>query len=370
MNDTSSSTLPAPVPQSDLIQRPVNRNIINLSGDTIAEAARKYPEPHAAALTWLFHHAKHNGLGWAETARAVGVSTTTLYRIWTGAYLNPKTGEMIDISDHIDAINKYRLLAEAREQMTRLPFVETSVWRRIEKICRETLEAQNISFIYGESQIGKTAALKEYVRRNNHGRTIYVLMPASGGVQAMMKAIADACHISSKSCFEHLRERVKNFLDQNKLLIIDEVHEVFCSYQRTSMIRCLSVLRQLQETTSCGMVLCGTEVFRQELERGEFAQALKQLRKRGIWELQLESHPTESDLKIISDYYKLGPPPPEIRHLIKHIAVTHGLGKYIKFIQRAAQLAKSKNQKFTWDHVAKINNIAAELQRGPRTETN
>jgi hypothetical protein len=48
--------------------------------------------------------------------------------------------------------------------------------------------------VYGESQIGETASLKEYARRNNQGQTVYPLMPASAGVQSMVRAIAEACH--------------------------------------------------------------------------------------------------------------------------------------------------------------------------------
>jgi DNA transposition AAA+ family ATPase len=370
MNETNQSTELAAIPPGELARVANNKNIINTSGDTVAMALRAYPSDQGDNLAWLFHWAKENHKGWDAIARDVGTSYTTLYRIWNGRYVNPSNGKLIDITELCDDIAKFRKICEARELMTRLPFIETSVWRRIEKICRETLEAQNIAFIYGEPQIGKTACLKEFCRRNNHGRTIYVLMPASGGVQAMMQAIADACHISSRSSFSQLRERVGNFLDGNKLLIMDEMHEVFCSYQKSSMLKCLAVLRQLQETTGCGMVLCGTNVFRREMEQGEFAQALKQLRKRGIWELALENSPSSEDLRKISDFYKLGGPTGEIAEAVRTISHGFGLGKYIKFIQRAAQLAKSKNQRFSWDHFARIVSIAAELQRAPKPENN
>jgi DNA transposition AAA+ family ATPase len=65
---------------------------------------------------------------------------------------------------------------------------------RISKVCDETLLCNTIAMVYGESQIGKTASLKEYARRNNQGQTVYPLMPASAGVQSMVRAIAEACH--------------------------------------------------------------------------------------------------------------------------------------------------------------------------------
>lgn len=362
-NMATTETESARAAENELARRESNKHIINLAGDTVAVALKKYPEEHAAALGWLFHWAKENGHGYEEISKQIDISATTIYRMWKGEYVNPSTGDLIDISKQVAKIVRFRELTEERDAITRLPFIETSVWKRIDKVCREAQVGQTFAFVYGESQIGKTASLKEYARRNNHGQTIYVLMPASAGVQAMMKAIAHACHIGVRTDFEQLRERVTACLDGNKLLIIDEVHEVFVSYQKTSMVKCLSVIRQLQERTNCGMVLAGTNVFRTEMESGEFAQSLKQLRKRGIWEVQLESVPRPEDLAKIAEFYKLGTAPGPVAEAVKLIAHNYGLGKYIKFIQRAGQLAKTKGERFTWQHFARIVSIAAESQK-------
>ena len=168
-----------------------------------------------------------------------------------------------------------------------------------------------------------------------------------------------------RTSFEQLRERVTKFLDPSKLLIIDEVHEVFVSYQKSSTLKCLSVLRQIQEVSQCGMVLCGTNVFRTELEQGEFSQSLKQLRKRGIVELQLESVPTEEDLNLIAKHYKLGPPSPEAAEHVRWIAKEMGLGKYTKFLASSAQMAGKKKERFCWGHFVRTVTIAAQMKQVP-----
>ena len=336
--------------------------VINISGDTVTLKTAEYPERSRGLVRWLYSIAKDQNWSWAELERHTNISTTRLYRIFTGTYLNPTTKEPIDLEPTCVDIDRFRDLWEERSMASRMPFIETSVYRRVEKVCREALIMQAIAFIYGESQIGKTASLQEVCRRRNHGQTTYVLMPASAGVQAMMKAIADACHISSRTSYEGLRSRVANYLDDSKLLIIDEVHECFISYQHTSMNRCLSLLRQIQERSQCGLVLCGTNVFRHELERGEFAQSLKQLRKRGIWELQLESEPTTTDLELIAAHYKLGKPDPEAAELIKWIAKEMGLGKYTKFLARSAKLAAAKKDRFTWDHFVNLVKIVNRMK--------
>jgi len=341
---------------------------INLSGDTVTLKTADYPDEHRSLLRWLFAWAKERQWSWQEAEQETKLSVTTLYRIWTGKYRyqdkHPKAGELIPLDGICERIAHFKELAEERASLRRLPFVvETSVFRKIEKLCRETLVMQSISMIYGESQIGKSAALKEVARRNNHGNTTYVLTPASAGVQGLIKAIGAACHIAGHTSYDVLRERVGNYLDDSKLLIIDEIHEIFVSYFRDSRLRCLSVLRQMQEMSGCGLVLCGTNVFRHELEQGEFAQSLKQLRKRGILELQLESVPSAKDMELIAAHYRLGAPTGEAAELASWIGKEFGLGKYTRFLARASQLATKKGERFGWRHFCDVVAIANRMKQ-------
>lgn len=364
---SSTDALTTIQPVSSEAVLPSNKQRINITGDTVTLATADYPasdnpnQSHRELVRWSFSYAKENDFSWDEASRQLGLSTTTLFQIWKGKYRLPN-GQCRDLSGICERIAHCKQLAEDRAASNRLPFIETSVWRRVDKLCREALVMQTIAHIYGESQIGKTACLKEFARRNNHGQTPYVLCPAAGGVQSLVKAIGDACHISSRSCFDNLRARVSDYLDPTKLLILDEVHEVFGSYQKSSIKRCMSMLRQLQEVTGCGMVLCGTNDFRNELEQGEYSQALKQLRKRGIWELQLESVPTAADLDLIAKHYRLGTPTGVHAKLVEWIAKDHGLGKYTKFLARASQLAHKEGKRFTWEHFSRTVAIATRLK--------
>jgi|KBSSwiStaDraftv2_1062776.scaffolds.fasta_scaffold00424_47 DNA transposition AAA+ family ATPase len=340
---------------------------INLSGDTVTIKTADYPEEQRSLVRWLFAWAKEQGWSWKDLEGNSKLSVTTLYRVWTGKYRYPanhaKAGDLIPLDGICERIAHFKALAEERATLRRLPFVETSVFKRIDRLCRETLVMQSISMIYGESQIGKSWALKEVARRNNHGNTPYVLTPASAGVQGLIQAIGDACHITGRTSFAVLRERVTNFLDDSKLLIIDEVHEIFISYYRDSRLRCLSVLRQMQEISGCGLVLCGTNVFRHELEQGEFAQSLKQLRKRGILELQLEPVPSAKDLELIAGHYRLGAPAGEAAELVGWIGKEFGLGKYTRFLARASQLAAKRGERFAWRHFCDVVAIANRMKQ-------
>ena len=340
-----------------------NKQGINVAGDTMTRSTADYPEAQRNLVRWLFGYTKDQEWTWKQVQEASKISQTVLYRIWTGKYTNPESGELIGLEKVCVKIERFRKLAEKRDLIKRLPFIETSVWTRVSKICDEALVGQTIAFIYGESQIGKTAALREYARRNNHGQTAYVLTPASAGVQSVAKSIATACHIGDRTCFEKLRDRICGYLDETKLLIMDEVHEAFVSYQKHSTVKVFSMLRQIQELTGCGMVLCGTNVFRSQLERGEFAQSLKQLRKRGIWELQLEKSPAAEDLTTIRKYYRLPKPEAEAAQYVKFIASEFGLGKFTKYLARGAQLASDLDERFDWEHFNRVVESADTMRR-------
>lgn len=340
---------------------------INISGDTVTQATAGYPEVQRAIVRRVYALAMEQGWSYEAAAAQTKVSSTTLYRVWTGTYRG-ESGEQVKLDGVCERLERFLGLWEARVPEARLPFIETSVWKRTAKLCQEALEMQAIAMLYGEPQIGKTACLREVSRRAGHGQAPYVLTPAGGGQQSLMRTIAEQCHISPQTSFEELRRRVGNYLDDSKLLLIDEVHECFTSMHKGSMLKCLGMLRQLQESSGCGLVLCGTNVWRHELERGEFAQALRQLCRRGIWTLQLEGVATQADLRLIAAHYRLGEPAGEAADLVRHIAHTAGLGKYCKFLHRAAALAAKRQQRMSWEHFVKVVAIAESLAAMPKSD--
>lgn len=363
-----------------LAARDRGQNQINIGGNTVTQATEHLPEQQRLLVRWLHTHARNNRWGWDELVKAVGFSSTTWYRIWVDKFRYPKgdqrAGERMPIDKQCAAIAKLKKIVDQRECIKRAGFVETSVWQRIEWLCRRSFIRQKIGFVYGESQIGKTTGLREYQRRNNHGQTYYVELPPSAGVQLMTREIAKALHVSSSTCFEKLIEDVVAALDESKLLIVDEVHRVFTTYQRTSVMRCLDVLRYIHDKTHCGLVLCGTNVFRDQLKEGSFQQYLKQLRRRGLNEVQLPAVPPRADLDMMAQHFGLNPDRhgqfewqttdgAGRRHTARYnseevmlqIAKSDGFGKYVIRLQDAAEMAANKKQDVSWEHFVRAHHI-------------
>jgi DNA transposition AAA+ family ATPase len=265
-------------------------------------------------------------------------------------------------------------------RIKRATFVETSIGKRVHWACQRAFIRQKIAYVWGESQIGKSTCVVEHQRRNNHGQTYYVEMPPAAGVQLMTREIAKALHVATQTCYEKLIQDVIAALDDSKLLIIDEVHRVFTTYQKTSVMRCLDVLRHIHDRTRCGMVLVGTNVLRDQLRRGEFFQYLKQLRQRGLIEVQLPSTPPQEDLDLMARHFGLDPAKHGVfewevkgalgqKVKVKYssldvmldIAKEDGCGKYIIRLQDATELASNKGQKLSWEHFCRAHHLIAAM---------
>ncbi len=369
-------------------------NGINIGGNTVTQSTEHLPEKQKLLVRWLHTHARNNNWSWPDLLKAVGYSSTTWYRIWTDKFRYPKletgpngvkipskhSGERMPIDEQCAAIQRCRKLAEQRESIRRASFVETSIWTRVTWACQRAFVRQKVAFIYGESQIGKSTCGIEHTRRNNHGQTYYVEMPPAAGVQLMTREIAKALHVSTGTCYEKLIQDVIDALDDSKLLIVDEVHRIFTTYQKTSVMRCMDVLRYIHDKTHCGLVLIGTNVMRDQLKHGEFFQYLKQLRRRGLIEVQLPAVPPNADLDLMARHFGLEPTGHGVFEwdtknaagqrvkvkyssvdVMRDIAKEDGFGKYIIRLQDAVELARNKGQTLTWEHFCRAHHLIAAM---------
>jgi DNA transposition AAA+ family ATPase len=325
-----------------------------MAADQVFEATKDLPEKQRDAVRWMFAHMRMEGLSLAEAAKLVRRDASTLHRVFRNRYGAELDGIVGDIESLRRVVDERRSIASAG-------FVETSISRKVFQVCEWAIVSNSIVFIYGDSQIGKTCALEEYARRHNHGQTRMFRMPATAGVQLMMKCLARACLVSDNSAFDSLRERVLKVIDQNTLVIVDEVHATFSCYQKRAQVTCLELLRELHDRTRCGMVLCGTNVLREEVQRGKHKEMLEQLQRRGVVQLQLPARPPKKDLDAIARAYSLPAPEDEAEALVKTIITESGLGKLLKFVQAGTRLATRRNETFAWRHVITAHDILARL---------
>ena len=336
---------------------------ISIPGDQVQKALTRLTdqgeitEDARSDIWWLFSYAMDAGWNLDDVGKAIDKDATTAYRMFLGRYA-------ARYDNLVESVARYRKIATARGQRKTLGFVETTTWAKIDKVCRHALIGQLPAFIFGVSQIGKTKCLEEYARRNNHGQTRYIRMPAACGFNAAMRAVASACYISGRISSRDLRDRVMGAINDRMLLIIDEMHQPLISGRGTSAIQVIEWLREIYDRTNCGMVFCGTQVFRNELETGKFSLILDQFRRRGIIQLSLPDVAPAADVALIAKAFSLTPPTDQAAAIVHAMLKRSGLGQYVKFLQLASNLAANQKKQMSWDHFITAHDVVAKLSDG------
>jgi DNA transposition AAA+ family ATPase len=343
-------------------------NHLNIGADTVKRALTRQLEmgditqDQHDLIWWYFNFAKDHKFSPAQTAQELGYADrTTTDRVFKGQYA-------ASLDAFCDKVASFKKIADERIHYKTGFFVETSVAKRVFQVCDAARISNTVAFIFGDSQQGKTTALEEYTRQNNHGQTVYVRLPSSAGVQLLAKEIARACHVNPDSSFERVRDRVINALDHNRLVIIDELHQVFTSYHSASQVKVLEFLREIHDRTRCGMVLCGTHVLRREIEEGKLALILEQLRRRATLRLELPPKPTKTDVAKFAQTFGLPDPGPTETAIIREMVYASGLGMYVKFLQAGHRMAAKASQPMTWDHFLNAHAIIARAMKPTETD--
>lgn len=335
---------------------------LNISGDQVVVAMKKLVQskeltgPESDEIVWFYSWCNDNGLDINESADKLGKDRSTLWRIFAGKY---------DASYQpvIEEIMAFRKLQEERSLRPRLGFVKTSVWKKVDSVCRHALIAQKPVFIYGASQIGKTTCLEEFARQNNHGRTKFIRLPSAPTFSLVLYAIAKACYVSLANSSFEIREKIFDSLSDRNLIIIDEVHEVMIGCTPRTETNILEFLREIHDRCKCGMVFSGTKIAREGIERGRIAGILEQFRRRGIVTLNLPDRPPKSDLDLIASAFGLEPPSGAALDIINANITSTGLDWYISFLQSASNLAQKQKKPISWDHFVSAYDVIRNLSK-------
>jgi len=325
---------------------------VSVPGDTVLAALGRLVttgdivEKDKALIWWFYGHVRDHKMSLADAGKCIDRDATTIHRLFNGRY-----GAKYD--NLVQEITRYKKLSDEREKRKDIGYIETTTWRKISAVCRGALYDSMPAYIYGPSQIGKTAALLEYQRRNNHGQTRYVRMPAAPSLPLAISYFAEACFISPRHKESDLRRRIMDALDDKTLLIVDEFHQALVNTTELGARKIIEFVREVYDRTGCGVVICGTKVLRKELESGRQSLVWEQFRRRGMVELQLPDTPPKADIIKVSSVFGLPEPDAETLDTIKDMLQTSGFGKYIKYLQYAHGLSRTEQKPLSWEHFSK-----------------
>lgn len=352
----------------------------NIRGDTIKAAIADLPDDQRELVWWFSQWAAAKNLSRAELGTVLKkpngdlYSTDSVVQLLTGGRI--RRGE--NIQPLLDAMAQLRRVEGDREQLAGSGFIETRLFAEISRRCRRALLRQRIMFIFGDSQIGKTWALKEYQRRNNHGQTIYVEVPTGGSLGAFLRALGRAFNLPQKVEAKQLADRIIECFDDKMLLIVDEAHRLPITRAAVAGLAVYSFLRELWNRKQCGIVISMTNEGRDDFLKGPYAKQLEQLWRRRISPLQLPNVTPDDDAALFAEAYGLPVAPDEtvtveitaydqagnerkIRHsdnpfrLQREVLKTEGLGVWIGMLQDASDMASAAKRQITWAAVLKAH---------------
>lgn len=324
-----------------------------IPGDEVNRATADLPDEQRSAIRWFHAHAAENDLSLNDLGQLVRLSGTTMSLVFRGKYEAKLDGV-------VSAILDYKRLLEKRQTGRKLAFIPNALTQRIWAACEAALEFQRMVCIWGDSQIGKSVALLAYRDAHNHGQTIYVRMPTPCSMTHFLAELAEALRISPQQKEKELRRRILSAFDDRMLLIVDECHQAMFNRRRGN--HPLEFIRELHDRRGCGVVLCGTNVFRDEMERGYLADIMRQTKRRRLCALQLPDRPTRGDLNTFAQAYGLPPATGEARKLEYDMIQEEALGMWLTLLRMGAKIANQRGQKFDWPHVLAAHAGLRELE--------
>jgi DNA transposition AAA+ family ATPase len=308
----------------------------------------KYDPDAQAVLRFWYFTAKEHQWNLARLAKVTGISTTTLFRLFRGEYQ----------ADSKSSVTKLlRAQENFRESSDNPDFIETSLAKRLFVIFDKTRALKNVSILWGKMGIGKTECINEYVRLNNHGRTVAVRFPAGANFTYFITTIARSIGVARTQSITSQREKIIQVLSAGqRLLIIDELHQAFLTTRTDTAVKCCEFLREISDLAACGLVLVGTEVLHQAVFHGPHKEALLQLVDRGTVQVPLPPAATQSDYRKFLQAYGLDFPDPaadpDATSILNAIIKSHGLRKLTLHLRDGAAYASKRDEEYTWHHFA------------------
>lgn len=207
---------------------------------------------------------------------AISYDETTVSRLFQGRY----EGGLERIAEAIQAL-RTRVAGKVSGM------IETPVTRRIFEALDYARNTGSMVVIRGETGRGKTYCVREWARRNNHGRTIYVRCPSGCSRASLVRevAIASGFGIAGKKT-AILETQIRTWYDRRRTLVVDEAgHLVPGNGSQAKAL--LEFLRDIHDICESGVVMIFTSVYWDSICEGPLAPFFDQFIGRKRYEVHI-----------------------------------------------------------------------------------
>ena len=232
-----------------------------------------------------------------------------------------------------------------------LPFVETRFARRVWQTINYARKYGKITFIFGESQIGKTSAILEYKARTPDAH--YVRMPSSPTLRLFVHDFASALGAPDRLTFPQRRQYILRHLKRSDVVIVDECHQAILTERsiNPTTAKIFEFIREIYDATGCGLTLCSTNVFENEMTNGALSGVLEQCNRRSLVTFHCPSRPSAGDLAKFAAAHGLGEITDEAKAVQNEVVKRECLGVWLTVMRMACEIAANQGRAVTWDDV-------------------
>ncbi len=343
--------------ENPAVERGMSRDVFNLPQNIVLNGIKAYSEEDQEDLLWMVGYTRDVLRGSRrELCELLNCDWSTAYRVLTGSY-------KASTSRFMETVR--RLRSKASEPGG--GFVDTIVTKKIFQVLDLARDNGAIVHICGPSRRSKTAAVKEWQRRNNHGRAIYIDCPVIGGARALLVALAQKAGIHTQRATNDLSERIEKSFDYRNVIIIDEAVRLLPKSRGHDLMP-LEFLRRLHDVSGCGLAFVSTDVFRREMESGAISDFLEQLLGRIEEPLYIPAKVSNAEAGDICRAFNENADIELIR-LAARIANCRGkVGVLFMLLRDAAKLAKRKKEALSAVHLETARAFRDGIHRWPEDE--
>lgn len=224
----------------------------NLPDNVIQTGIAKYSQRDQDDLMWVAGYTrKELGNSRERICEQIDCDWSTLFKVLCGKYEAGIENFMGKVRD---------LRRRIADDMS-AGFVHTVVTQKIfdylDYALAGDVDGGHVVLIAGHTGRSKTHAVREWCRHNNHGRSVYVDSPESGGLRTFLLEIAGDTGVNRKRNTADLRSRIVDCFNRRRILLCDEILRMVPKETNTVPV-CMEFIRRLHDRTGCALALVAT----------------------------------------------------------------------------------------------------------------